>query len=234
MPSMYEIYQSHADQYDELIAHEDPDGNLRAALCELLDFEGADVIEFGAGTGRLTELYAERAGSIRCFDRSADMRRRAAVRLEAYSEKMSYELMDHAAPEASRIAAPRADIVLEGWAFGHTVFDDGGNVAASTARLVDLCKAVTRSGGSIAFIETLGTNVDRPAPPGEILNAFYQELEGHHGFEKTVVPTPYRFPDMDTALKTMGFFFGPPMAETVRARGTTEVPEFTGIWSLKV
>jgi SAM-dependent methyltransferase len=228
MPSMYEIYQSHADAYDELVRYEDHQGNLRRVLHGLVDFSGKQMVEFGAGTGRLTELYAELAGEIRCYDRSEDMRRRAMLRLASYAGKLEYGILDHAEsdPEDTR----RADIVIEGWAFGHTVFDRQAHVARITAELVDCCRRLLRPGGTMVFIETLGTNVESPSAPGEILNAFYSELEQRHEFKRHIVSTDFRFPSLDAATRHMGFFFGQPMAQTVLARGSEVVPEFTGIW----
>jgi 2-polyprenyl-3-methyl-5-hydroxy-6-metoxy-1,4-benzoquinol methylase len=42
----------------------DPEGNEIDALFELVGFEGADVLEIGAGDGRLTWRYAHRAASV--------------------------------------------------------------------------------------------------------------------------------------------------------------------------
>jgi 2-polyprenyl-3-methyl-5-hydroxy-6-metoxy-1,4-benzoquinol methylase len=42
----------------------DPEGNEIDALFEFVRFEGADVLEIGAGDGRLTWRYAHRAASV--------------------------------------------------------------------------------------------------------------------------------------------------------------------------
>jgi 2-polyprenyl-3-methyl-5-hydroxy-6-metoxy-1,4-benzoquinol methylase len=42
----------------------DPDGNETDALFELVDLEGAHVLEIGAGDGRLTWRYAHRAARV--------------------------------------------------------------------------------------------------------------------------------------------------------------------------
>lgn len=57
------------------------------------------------------------------------------------------------------------------------------------------------------FIETLGSNVDEPVPPGEKLKGFYGLLENSHGFSKTVLRTDYRFTSNEEAQQIFGFFF---------------------------
>ena len=42
----------------------DPEGVETAVIHELVDFRGKDVLELGAGDGRLTWRYAERARSV--------------------------------------------------------------------------------------------------------------------------------------------------------------------------
>lgn len=46
----------------------DPEGIEPAALHELVDFKGADVLEVGCGDGRMTWGYAEEAGSVLAID----------------------------------------------------------------------------------------------------------------------------------------------------------------------
>ncbi len=227
MPTMYQIYDNHAKEYDELVAHEDYQGNLKTTLHELADFSNCEVIEFGSGTGRLTRLFAEKAKSVRCYDRSPHMMGAAKRRLAEFVDKVSYEVFDHW--HADTLQEP-ADIVIEGWAFGHTAFDHHAELPRAVDQLVTSSRRLVRPGGTLLFIESLGTNTDEPAAPGEVLSEFYRLLEETHGFQRHVVPTPYRFDSLPEAERIMGFFFGQPMAETVRARGQLIVPEFSGIW----
>src|SRR5688500_1067375 len=73
MPSFEEIYAQHADQSDALVLREDNEGHLLPALNSICPLAGADVIEFGAGTGRLTCLLAPVVGHIEAYDASAHM-----------------------------------------------------------------------------------------------------------------------------------------------------------------
>ena len=94
-----------------------------------------------------------------------------------------------------------------------------------------MCERLVRPGGTILLIETMGTNVDEPCPPGELLSTFYRILEEDHDFRRTVISTDYRFRSVEEAARVMGFFFGHQMSEAVRQRGTTIVPEYSGIWT---
>ena len=73
MPTMYEIYQKHSHEYDELLSYEDYLENLPKTLHSIFDFNGKSVIELGTGTGRLTNTYIQKAKSVSCFDRSEHM-----------------------------------------------------------------------------------------------------------------------------------------------------------------
>jgi|SRR5688572_5869569 len=41
---------------------------------------------------------------------------------------------------------------------------------------------------------------------------------------------PAMFESLDAAIESIEFFFGPELAARVRARGSTRVPEWTGLW----
>src|SRR5512134_3769441 len=69
------IYQSEGDRYEALIAREDHQGNIPRAIDEIISVDGLDILDLGAGTGRLTLLLAPRAKSISAFDASAEMLR---------------------------------------------------------------------------------------------------------------------------------------------------------------
>ena len=77
------IYQSEGERYEALISREDHQGNIPRVIDEIINVDGLDVIDLGAGTGRLTLILAPRAKSIRAFDASAEMLRVCRERLIA-------------------------------------------------------------------------------------------------------------------------------------------------------
>ena len=68
MPDHRDIYRREADQYEYLVACEDYQGNLLPAIRQGFPLEGKDVVELGAGTGRLTCLLAPLVCSMRAYD----------------------------------------------------------------------------------------------------------------------------------------------------------------------
>ena len=73
MPDMFEIYQSHASRYHELVLAEDHQNNLGSLLHQLVDWQDLSVLEAGVGTGRVTQLYIADAADAVCCDQSAHM-----------------------------------------------------------------------------------------------------------------------------------------------------------------
>lgn len=223
---MNEIYTSHAREYDELVAWEDCAGNLGKALESLVP-TGARVLELGAGTGRVTKLYAGRAGSVTCCDRSAHMLERARANLSAFGAKIGYCLADNDAP--GKPGGPY-DVIIEGWSFGHSAVAHASDIAEWFAALHAGLLGLLAPGGSIVVIETLGTLTDRPRAPGPALGEFYDLLEGAFGYRRTVLDTGYRFEDGEEARRILGFFFGDGMA--ARIDGPL-VPEYSGLWHFR-
>jgi len=117
MPTFEEIYAAHADMYDHLVEREDVRGNLVQALQEIRPLDGLEVVEFGAGTGRITRQIVPLVQHIRAFDNSAHMLETARRRLENTGfTNWALEVADNAAiplPDAS------ADMTIAGWTFGH-------------------------------------------------------------------------------------------------------------------
>ena len=241
MPSMYEIYDRFAREYDELVVCEDYEGNLRRALHGLAEWRDAVVIESGIGTGRVTRSYVSEASKVIGIDRSAHMLEQAARNLAPWNGKIRLLSGSH---RALPLPDGVADIFVEGWAFGHVAMDEPQAVSDVAAALVTEAARVTKPGGTVLLIETLGTNVDGPGAPHPVLEALYTELEKRHGFARTVISTSYKFASLNEARTLMGFFFGEEMgtavahrlerAEKKTADGTSDgliIPEYTGIWS---
>ena len=131
MASMYEIYDHHADRYDRLVTAEDYRGNLDATLREILAWHDAVVYEAGVGTGRVTRLYADAVRHATLCDRSAHMLDRARRNLRPWLHKLTFM-------EGDNLALPPgpdgpADIVIEGWSFGHAIMDEAASVSASAS-----------------------------------------------------------------------------------------------------
>jgi len=115
MPTEQEVYQKYADQYERLIRREDYQNNLLSAMEDYCPLNELDVVELGAGTGRLTRLLAPRVRSIQAFDASAHM----LVEAERSLHDMGLTNWQIGVADHRYIPAPDAcaDLVISGWSW---------------------------------------------------------------------------------------------------------------------
>jgi len=227
MPTMYEIYDNHACEYDELVTFEDYKGNLKSTLNNHFDFNGKTVIELGTGTGRVTAMYVDRVAKVFCYDRAQHMLSKAEKNLSAYIDKISFGVCDNNSIDSIK---EKSDFVIEGWSFGHTVSDHLENAESKIDEMVNNSSSLLNDEGTMIFIETLGTNAETAAAPAPFLDLFYTRLKSVHGFKELIIETDYQFDSVDEAARISGFFFGPEIADDIRKKGTPTIKEFTGLW----
>jgi ubiquinone/menaquinone biosynthesis C-methylase UbiE len=222
------IYAAHADQYDRMVSREDYQGNLLPALERIRPLAGLDVIEFGAGTGRLTRLLAPLVRSIWAFDASPHM---LGVASDSLREMGLHNWHLAAADNSSLpVGDSCADLAIEGWSFGHATGWYPDRWREEIGAALGEMRRVLRLGGTAVVIETLGTGFETPRPPSPVLGEYYLWLEQEHGFTSSWVRTDYRFESLEEAVELTRFFFGDGLAEQVKQHGWIVLPECTGIW----
>lgn len=231
MPTMQEIYKQHSFQYDELVSHEDYQNNLAKTLHGIFNFQNKEVIELGVGTGRVTKLYIGKAEKAFCFDRSQHMIDRAKQNLQEFSNKIDFAICDNT--QLNQIQQ-KADCIIEGWSFGHTVDIDISSIPKQTENLINSCQNCLKKDGIIIIIETLGTHVHSPTIPSEKLKCFYQTIEKDLNFKRITIETDYKFSSVEEASRISGFFFGEDMGKNIKENGSAIIKEFTGIWHRKI
>jgi ubiquinone/menaquinone biosynthesis C-methylase UbiE len=230
MPDIKEIYAQHADQYELLVSREDYQQNILKAIGQIAPLEGRDVVELGAGTGRLTTMLAPLVRSIQAFDASQHMLDLAAAKLERSGlRNWAAAVADHRSlPAGDQVA----DIAISGWSICYTVVWHPQTWRDELGRALAEMRRVLRPGGTIILLETLGTGYETPHPPDDLL-AYYAFLE-QAGFAATWIRTDYQFRSPYEATTLTRFFFGDALAEQVAEQQLTILPECTGIWSLWV
>jgi len=228
MPSMYEIYRRHRAEYDRLVSAEDHERHLPEFLESLVDWRGKTVLEGGLGTGRVTELFIERARRVVGCDREPHMLEAARERLARCADKLELRPADNL---ALPLLSDKSDVFVEGWSWGHSVVDGPGPIEPIAEALFENVRKNLVPGGRVVLIETLGTTARAPAAPHPRLAEFYQLLQTRYGLRPAAISTDYRFPSVAEAAEILGFFFGDAMEQAVRAAGSAIVPEWTGIWS---
>jgi SAM-dependent methyltransferase len=229
MPDQMTIYQQHADQYEQLTAHEDYEHNLYAALTAIRSFDQIDVAEWGAGAGRVSALVAPHARSIFAGDLNPHMLRIAAAKYRHYAQlRWQVLAMDHRrAPLPDRVA----DVALAGWTLCYMARKFcGGLWQQHLTQAIDEMRRVLRPGGTIIIIETLGTGETEPHPMADWFAEYFDFLENDLGFQATWIRTDFKFDSLEQAAATISFFFGDEWAAKVRDNNWIILPECTGIW----
>ena len=218
------IYADAPEVYDRLVGQEDCEGRLLSALRGIAPLDG-DIVEFGAGTGRLTRLLAPSARSLRAFDASPAMLTLARGLLPPRPALALATAANHALP----VPSASADLALAGWTFGHATGwnPDGWEVEIRTC--LDEMQRVLRPGGTAIVIETLGTGRTEPEPPNAALASYYRLLESL-GFRRGWIRTDYRFATREEADRLCLAFFGATF-ELVVEETSWRLPECTGLWS---
>jgi ubiquinone/menaquinone biosynthesis C-methylase UbiE len=228
MPEQDEIYQSQAEGYERLIQREDCQHNLLPALLAIAPMQGKDLIDMGAGTGRLTCMLTGLANSIIGLDTSPPMLRVAQSKLRPSSMgRWQLAVGDN---RKMPIRDEAADVVLAGWTFGHATVWYGDRWREEIGPAIGEMLRLLRPGGTGVICETLGTGSTEPAAPTATLAAYYHFLESELGFSRETIPTDYQFSSLEDAFETIGFFFGSELAAKVRSNHWVVVPEWTGLW----
>jgi ubiquinone/menaquinone biosynthesis C-methylase UbiE len=224
------IYQSEGDRYEALVSREDYQGNIRRAIDEIIQVDGLDVIDLGAGTGRLTMLLAPHVNSIHSFDASAEMLRVCRERLLASGlSNWQVDVADH-----RQLPLPdhSADLAVSGWSVSYlAIWDQEHGQTELDKWLVEMMR-VLRGGGTIILFESLGTGNEQPIRLEHVESA-YQWLDAN-GFENKWIRTDYQFESVDEAADLAGFFFGAEMADRIRENRSSILPECTGVWWRRV
>lgn len=231
MPDHSEIYRSQAEQYESLVSREDCQQNIFPALQQIIPFENLMVVEFGAGTGRLTCQLAPVVKFIHAFDISQHMLDVAATKLRQNGlQNWRTMVGDH---RHISIEDGIADVVISGWSICYVVVDNPETWEGELSKVLGEMRRVVRPGGMIILLETLGTGCEYPQPPDN-LRPYYAYLEAHD-FQHTCIRTDYRFESLEEAETLTRFFFGEDMLEKIRASDQGIVlPECTGIWQQKL
>ncbi|MFV1948519.1 MAG: class I SAM-dependent methyltransferase [Anaerolineales bacterium] len=222
------VYEQQADRYQQLISREDYQGNLLPALEQILSLDGLDVLDLGAGTGRLTHLLSPLVNSVHAFDLSPHMLAVAAGHLQYQGyQNCLVSAADHRwIPRASN----SADLIVSGWSVCYLVVWAEDNWEKDLDLALQEMRRLLRAGGTTIIIETLGTGTDKPDAP-EKLRDYLSYLE-RAGFQQSWIRTDYKFQNRVEAADLVEFFFGQEMLEGLIPGEKPVLPECTGIWHL--
>jgi len=229
MTEQQAIYDTQADTYELLVSREDYQQNILPALEGIRPLAGFEVVELGAGSGRLTRLLAPVVKSICAFDAAQPMLKVALTRLEQAALQNWYVgVADH---RRIPLKDRTADLVISGWSICYLVVWHPETWPAELAKALAEMKRILRPGGAIILLETQGTGYETPHPP-EGLVKYYRYLEEKAGFLSTWIRTDYQFTSLQEAESLARFFFGDRLADKILQENWVILPECTGLWWL--
>lgn len=224
-------YAEDAERYQALVSAEDCDGNLLPALTAMVSLDGARVLEIGVGTGRITHLLLSGGASVVGCEPAPAMLTVARHELASFGpERLA---LSGASAQDVSIEEAGFDLAIAGWVFGHFRTWLEPRWREEIGHCLDRMLAGLRPGAVLVVVETLGTGSTEPAPPNDALADYYAWLEEERGMVRRAIRTDYGFPDVETAARVTGAFFGDAFAERVQREGWSRVPECTGIWSVR-
>ncbi|QOT11180.1 class I SAM-dependent methyltransferase [Paenibacillus sp. JNUCC32] len=223
--SIDEIYDKQAQAYEAMVSRQ-PD--LSELIHRVKPYEGLDVLDLGAGSGRLSMLLAADARSLICTDISQPM-------LDILDDKCSEALdarnwttmvADH---RNLPVASSSVDLIVSGWSISYLADSSHEEWRENLELVMSELHRVLRPGGTILILETMGTGTETPNPP-DFLTGYYAQLEQQYGFSHQWIRTDYVFDTVEEALLNTGFFFGEELTDKIIANQWSTVPECAGVW----
>lgn len=226
MPTEKEVYDAHADQYELLILREDCQDNLPKEINKIKDTHGIDIVELGAGTGRLTRFLALDSANVAACDSSHHMLSQAKDILEKL--EIANVTLCVSDMRRSPFAAASADMVIAGWSFCYLAVWGQDRWKQELQLGLEEANRLLRPGGVMILLENFGTGFESPNPPLH-LNGYFDFLKAND-FQSTWFRTDYQFQDLNEAIQHSSFFFGEELSGKVQKNEWTLLPECTGLF----
>lgn len=220
------IYQHQADEYHQLISHEDIKQQLLPAIEQIVPITGKRVLDLGSGTGRFSLAFAPHAADLVALDLHMGMLQEQRQQRDKQhgrwpllqGDMRTLPFCDH-----------WADVVTVGWAMGHFQAWFAPDWQPEVDRALQEMLRVLKPEGTLIIVETMGTGTDAAGPPTAGLAAYYAYIEETWGFKRQVVVTDMLFESVEATVKHAGFFF-PALVDKIRQNSWRRLPEWTGIW----
>lgn len=221
-----EIYRSDAHRYDALVCREDHLHRILPAIDHICPLDGKEVVESGAGTGRLTLMLSPRVQQIRAFDASDTMLEIARSKAGQLGlSNIQFGVADH---RSLPVPDRSADLVLSGWSVCYLMDQEPTRWEEEVADALAEMTRIVKPNGILLLLETLGTGFEIPTPPAHMVK--YLSFLEASGFHRNWIRTDYRFDNLEEAEELTEFFFGNEVSRRFKKQGSLVLPECTGLW----
>lgn len=222
------IYSYRAQAYHRMIVPEDADRNLLPALLRVDSLAGKRILDLGSGTGRIPLLLEHLNPRIVSLDLHRAMLREQIAQRAGVGGAWPLVQADM---RWLPVTSGWAEVAVAGWSIGHLRGWHPQDWQEQIGQILREMHRAVQPGGAMIILETMTTGSLTPAPPSRELAEYYAWLEGEWGFSREVLSTDYQFASVEQATEYTEFFFGPNLAEEIRARGWSRLPEWTGLWA---
>lgn len=225
MASHKEIYSNQADAYEFMISKQP---QLSDVINEIKPYGNLDVLDLGAGSGRLSSFIAAEANSLICTDISTSM-------LSLLNEKLlqlgSPRIWTTVEADHRNLPIPDSsiDLIVSGWSISYLANSSNEDWKENLEQIMSELQRVLRRNGTIVIFETLGTGTEVPNPP-DFLTSYYSELINRYNFNHRWIRMDYNFKSIEEAKTYTEFFFGNELTNKIDDNNWATVPECAGIW----
>ncbi|KHF38911.1 class I SAM-dependent methyltransferase [Halalkalibacter okhensis] len=221
------VYKKQTEMYDQMVSKQP---SLMNVINDITSIEQLDVIDMGAGSGRITTILAPYVKSILALDSSTEMLQLIEKQLDC-DDNINYktQVADHRNIPAENESA---DLVVAGWSICYLGSSNVENNVHNIEVVMKEIMRVLREKGFVIIFETMGTGFETPNPP-EFLKQYYSLLEEKYGFSHKWIRLDYSFDNIEQAEELTRFFFGNDLADKVVTGNLVTLPECAGVWWLE-
>ncbi|WP_019636108.1 class I SAM-dependent methyltransferase [Paenibacillus fonticola] len=220
-----QVYLSQAEAYESMISRQ-PD--LSEIVRQIRPYKNLDVLDLGAGSGRLASFLAPEVKTLICTDASQPM-------LDILDRKLTEQnfVRNWITLEADHRSLPvpdsSVDLVVSGWSICYLASSNHQEWDSNLDKILSELERILKPDGTIIIFETMGTGTETPDPP-EFLTSYYSLLEQKYGFQHRWVRADYKFASVEEAIEHTEFFFGEELAERIKNNRWSTLPECAGVW----
>jgi ubiquinone/menaquinone biosynthesis C-methylase UbiE len=225
MATHEQIYQNQTNTYEFMVSKQP---ELSEFINEIRPFKDLNILDLGAGSGRLASVLAKDAKSLICTDISSSMLELLENKLtdQGVAHNLTTVVADH---RSLPIADKSIDLVVSGWSICYLTNTGNEKWDENLRLVISELYRVLKPNGTIIIFETMGTGTETPDPPG-FLTKYYKSLEDDYGFNHNWIRLDYKFQDVEEAIKCTKFFFGEELVQKISDNQWSTVPECAGIW----
>tara|TARA_Y100000310_G_C20692789_1_gene823436 strand:+ start:609 stop:1307 length:699 start_codon:yes stop_codon:yes gene_type:complete len=196
-----EIYRD-PTRHDELVQYEDPDNNYFAAFLKEANFKNKKVLDIGAGTGRLTLLFAPIVKEIHALD--IEESQVAFLKRKVKNQEIENVIPVVGSAEKLSFKNNSFDIVISSFTIGGR--DQKKAIQEILRVLKPGGKCIITDAHSGEFIE-LWENHSDPGIKAIVLKQ-YHDLLKLHTFKTKLIKSNWRFPTVSKAVEQLGYVLG--------------------------